>query len=540
MKKIFTLLAVAAIAFTACSKDDDAVSGGDLSIAISPTIANPALTPKPAQAARPGTRATDTDFELNDAAGLRIAMTSDKSLYARNRKMTFDGTDFVSTGFRWYEDVNVTCSLFAYYPYQEGEDAPAEFTVQADQSDAGYAASDLIVAVKSGVKPTKSATAMTFRHKTTRIIIDVTNESGSAVTAVTIGGSVTTGTVDAETGAFAAKPDVEPAAEGVKAFTATPDKLYYALLVPQNGVKLEVTVATADGKTRTYTLGVTDLKSGENRRMDMNVQPADLTVTFSGPIDAWVDGDELLPDGEGTVEVPTVEWGGVKYPIVTLKDGRTWMAQNLRYVPAGKSISSDPTDGSGVWYPCNFDKTADPSLVETCGLLYSYPVLLGMTEPLSDQNFNSFEGAQGICPPGWHVPTMAEWLKLAGAGSGSLSDPTSPYFDATEGGAPIPALNADGFDFHGSSYINAGNITAKPTYGAVVSQVDATAFGMGYYPGSTGYKVTYNTADDPASGIKNIQFYAGMVTYNKSNNRLTVAYQGAYGAAPVRCIKDAE
>lgn len=40
---------------------------------------------------------------------------------------------------------------------------------------------------------------------------------------------------------------------------------------------------------RTQTLGTTDLKSGENRRMDCNVQPADIQVKFSGPIAGWVD-----------------------------------------------------------------------------------------------------------------------------------------------------------------------------------------------------------------------------------------------------------
>ena len=92
----------------------------------------------------------------------------------------------------------------------------------------------------------------------------------------------------------------------------------------------------------------------------------------------------------------------------------------------------------------------------------------------------------------------------------------------------------------GCGYINAGNITAKPAYMANASNADATAFGMAYYAGSTGYQVTYNTAGDAASGVKNIQFYAGMVTYNTSFQRLQVAYQGGFGGAPVRCVKNAE
>ena len=61
---------------------------------------------------------------------------------------------------------------------------------------------------------------------------------------------------------------------------------------------------------------------------------------------------------------------------------------------------------------------------------------------------------------------------------------------------------------------------------------------MAYYASSTGYQVTYNTAGDATSGVKNIQFYAGMITYNATYNRLQVAFQGGYGAAPVRCIKN--
>ena len=488
MKKILTLMAVAAMAFTACSKEES-TGTGDKQVRITPTIANPALTPASMSS---GTRATDTDFELNDKVGLTITMTADGSAFVANKEMSFDGTDFKTEGFLWYEDVNATSTLFAYYPYQAGAAAPAEFSVKADQSGANYTASDLIVAVKTGVKPTLSSTQMTFKHKMSRIVISVTNESGFDIRDIVIKGAVGTGVLDPATGDFTAKAGAE--ASDVTANTATAEKVYYALLVPQNGVQLKVTVTTADGKMRTQTLGTTDLKSGENRRMDCNVQPADIQVKFSGPIAGWVDGDDLLPDGDGEVETPTVEWGGVKYKIVTLKDGRTWMAENLRYVPEGKTISSDPKDGNGVWYPCNLSKAADPSLTETAGLLYSYPVMLGMTGEMTGTNFDQYEGAKGICPDGWHIPTRDEWLKR-----------------------------------HGT-----------PAYMATVSAADASAFGMGYFPSSTGYKVTYNTADDPESGIKNIQYYAGMITYNKSYNRMTIAYQGGYGAAPVRCIKNKE
>ena len=95
MKKILTLMAVAAMAFTACSKEES-TGTGDKQVRITPTIANPALTPASMSS---GTRATDTDFELNDKVGLTITMTADGSAFVANKEMSFDGTDFKTEGY---------------------------------------------------------------------------------------------------------------------------------------------------------------------------------------------------------------------------------------------------------------------------------------------------------------------------------------------------------------------------------------------------------------------------------------------------------
>lgn len=54
MKRILTLTAVAAMVFTACSKEES-TGTGDKQVRITPTIANPALTPASMSS---GTRAT--------------------------------------------------------------------------------------------------------------------------------------------------------------------------------------------------------------------------------------------------------------------------------------------------------------------------------------------------------------------------------------------------------------------------------------------------------------------------------------------------
>lgn len=543
MKKLLIFALSTVLLAAGCSKEN--LDSANYAIVIDPTIADPELFPKTA------TRATDTDFESGDRIGVTIRL--DGQTYVCNREFTFDAATqfFTAPNVRWYSDTNRASELLAYYPYQPGEsEAPAEFAVLPDQNGANYKASDFIAGIKPKVLPDKKVD-LVFKHKMARLIVKVTNETDSDITDILFKGTVGTGCYDWTTGEFCVKAGA--ATLDIKACERRKNELYYALLIPQNGVEITAAVTTADGEEREGTvedpetgLAAVDLISGCNRELELVVTPNGLRIKLSGEIDPWQDGEDIDTDNgdepdpdEPEPDANTISWGGVEYKTVTLKDGRTWMAENLRYVPAGKNPSSDPSDGNGIWYPCGLDKAANPDLVDTYGLIYSYPVLLGMTEGLSNENYDKSEGVQGICPDGWHIPTKAEWLKIAGQGSGGLKDETSPYFEVEQQGAPIPTLNEDGFNLNGCGYINAANATAKPAYMANASVANATAYGMGYFASSSAYQITYNTNGDPTSGIKNIQYYAGMLTYNNSFNRLQVAFQGAYGGAPVRCIKDA-
>ena len=541
MKKLLIFALSAVLLAAGCAKEN--LDSAKNAIVIDPTIADPELFPKTA------TRATDTDFEPGDRIGVTIRV--DGQTHISNREFTFDGATqfFTAPNVRWYDDTSRTAELSAYYPYQAGAEAPVDFAVLPDQNGDNYKASDFIAGLKQEVLPDKKVD-LVFKHKMARLIVHVTNETDFDITEILFKGTVGTGCYDCTTCEFCVKAGA--ATLDIKACERRKNELYYALLIPQNGVEITAAVITDDGEERDGIiedpktgLGAVDLVSGCNRELDLIVTQDGLRIQLSGDIDPWEDGEDIDTDNGDDDKDPepaqnTVSWGGVEYKTVTLKDGRTWMAENLRYVPDGKTVSSDPADGNGIWYPCDLNKVVDPTLVDTYGLIYSYPVLLGMTEGLSADNYDKFEGVQGICPDGWHIPTKAEWLKIAGQGSGGLKDETSPYFEAAQQGAPIPALNADGFNMSGCGYINAANITAKPAYIANASAANATAYAMGYFAGSSAYQVTYNTNGDPTSGIKNIQYYAGMLTYNASYHRLQVAFQGAYGGAPVRCIKNAD
>lgn len=530
MKRLLTLTLMATALLTACSKNDTDANAM-LAVRIDPTIADPAIFPKTS------TRVTDTDFENGDKIGVTITKNDDQSLFLSNKEFTFDGTNFVAPGTLWYEDANIASSIFAYHPYQAGGTAPTEFSVKSDQNGENYAQSDLIIGTKTDVKPER-ITDMTFKHKMTRIIIRVTNGTDTDVTEILIKGAIGTGTIDAATGEFTAKDGA--ATIDVKACERTKNQLYYALLVPQKGVKLETSVTTSDGKTRPYTLGTTDLASGTNRELKMNVQPKDLEVVLGGQIDSWTDGAELEIETGGSVqepETPTVSWGGVDYKIVTLKDGRTWMAENLRYVPAGKTPSSNPAEDAGIWYPAaNASKTADPALAEKVGLLYDAATAFGVTE-ITPENAESLEGVQGICPDGWHIPTNAEMTGLVGKNANSaLTDTNAAYYEAAADGAPIPALNEAGFNWCFAGARNKANVTATGSY--LVTNYGDVYGAMTYIWGSTCYKVIYKTGDPTT--LQNIQFYSFMSTYNASNNKITVAYGNFKSGYAVRCIKDAE
>ncbi|MEE1099548.1 MAG: fimbrillin family protein [Alistipes sp.] len=170
MKK-FLLFAVAVLALS-CSKDE---SGFTLAndVAIDPTI----------------TRATEVDFESGDVIGLTISTA--ESLYADNAKMVFNGESFLAEGsLKWYEDMGVESTLTAYYPYSELK--PTTFSVQADQSGDGYLSSDFMMAKKEGVTPTAQAVNMTFYHKMTKIVINLTNEYNLDIEKVTLCNSLPT------------------------------------------------------------------------------------------------------------------------------------------------------------------------------------------------------------------------------------------------------------------------------------------------------------------------------------------------------------
>lgn len=342
-------------------------------------------------------RVTGLHFDPEDCIGLTIVRGTEN--YVVNHPMTYDGSTFRSTGLLWYNDLNETSTLTAYYPYAPGG-VSGGFSVATDQTG-GWASSDLLGAVKRDVTPAGTPVGMLFHHLLSQLTIAVTNNSDAEVTGVTVEGFVPTADVDLTTPAAVAKAGV--AAAPIRAFAVTPDESYRAVLVPQQGA-LTVRIDTRDGKSRTKTIPEATLAGGKRYDMSALVTNIDIELTLSGEISDWGEGgslDDATQGGEGDKGDETggdqtrLVYGEETYRTVRIGD-RIWMAENLRNEPEGAVFDSN------VWYPENRAAAA-----AELGLLYNHALATG------GPSTRAGGYVQGICPAGWHIPSAAELEALA-------------------------------------------------------------------------------------------------------------------------------
>lgn len=239
-------------------------------------------------------------------------------------------------------------------------------------------------------------------------------------------------------------------------------------------------------------------------------------------------------------------YGGEIYQTVKMKDGKWWMAENLRYIPAGMTPSDDKAAVSnGIWYPLVIDvldaSTAtvkfskDAADIKANGYLYSTEVALGLKPgDITTANAGNYEGVQGICPAGWHIPTVVDILGLVGKSAGCDTNPNAPYYDPdlNGGNGSVALLNADGFNAGAWGAVSIANAAAKT--GALIGAIKAYQKGVntGYIAGSSLYKVMTN--DD--GSLKNVQFFGFMP--NMNNGVYNGAFNNYRNGVSVRCVKN--
>lgn len=536
MKKSLTFIFAAALLVSCQQEENEATTPANSRITISPII----------------TRATEVNFETGDKIGVTITQNGD-FVYAENKQMTYSDGVFAGD-LLWYPEGNDKSQIVAYYPYKEGN-TPASFTVETDQTS-GYGASDFMAAKKSDVLPTTNVISMNFKHMFTKLVINVTKEIEANISSITLKGSIPTATLDLS--ALTVTADANASATSIVAQAVKANETYRAIIVPQT-VALTLEVATSDGKTLSQKLTSTTLAQGGQYSVNIRVLPDDIEVKLIGDIENWTDEGEIGADNEIPFEEHLNEnyflYDNVKYNTVTLANGTTWMAEPLIYLPKGYTPSTDPTADSHVWYPYEIKAdgatvaTTEESAIKELGYLYDFQVALGGKE-ITESNLNSFEGAQGICPKGWHIPTRLEYFNLVGKTTNDVDGKVPAdgdkalFYDAVYDGAKISSLNNAGFNYQFSGVRMATSLTGAGSYQKTAIAEDAniqTAWhgkpAMNYLMTSTAFKPVYNST----SGLlTNIQFFGLMSTINAkySEGRLSLSYVSIKAGMQLRCVRD--
>ena len=496
------------------------------------------------------TKVTDVNFENGDKVGVTI-MQGDVA-YAKNQLLTYSDNVFSGT-LNWYAEALTPSTLTAYYPYA-AEGAPSAFKVAADQTT-GYGASDFIAGKKEGVTPSVNAVVVPFKHMLTKISLVVDNQSQAGISAVELRGSKTTADIDLVN--MTAAVSEGAAVEAIKAYAVTAGELYSAIVVPQT-VAFELSVTTSTGKELTQKLVFTELKQGLQYTINVKVMPSDIKVSISGNIENWGDGGEI--GGDVPTYIDFAEYDGYfiykneKYTTVKMSDGSVWMSQSMRYVPEGYTVSSDPAAESHIWAPYTIvngvpTPSTDADFVNKKGYLYDYQAIFG--EEITVDNAASFEGKQGICPNGWHVPTRSEYLALCGYSAKGVNDEAAItkddalLWDTAAGYGSVKKANELGWNMELVGYRQVTKFGATGQYLknaiAAANTNDAALAGspaITYIASSTFNKANYDSKEP--TKLNTLQYFGMMTTFTSQykDGRLSLAFVHSGCGMTLRCVKN--
>ena len=490
------------------------------------------------------TKVNSTSFESGDAIG--VSIVTEDGVYADNSKLTYDGTVF-SGDLKWFPVGSLTANLKAYHPYADA--TPTSFTVQANQTE-GTSSSDLVAGKAGNVTPGDHAVVMPFTHKLTRVTFTLSNKSGLEIQAVSLGGAKLTAKLDED---FNATADETASAAAVTAHKIADGS--YDVIVPPQKFRPDVSV-TVGGKDLKGWLKETDLQPGKQYSITIGVLKDEIKVMLSSQIQDWEEGTEILPEDsiqfEENLEEGWFTYDYVKYEIVKLKDGKWWMARNLHFVPRVIKTIGDSKDNvtAGVYYPVvvlpdeyggGFSK--DQEVIEANGYLYQAEVALGLKA-------KALEGAQGICPDGWHVPTYQDCLDLTGKMNANTKS-SAPYYK--DGKCSLKLLNDDGFNMYSFGAFTVQDNTKEK--GSIMGAWDGTnttnepykdKIFSGMFCGSSWLKTTYYKdpeTQQTTDRITNFQFWGLMPMTNKATveeytcNGTGVNYRIA---CPLRCVRNTD
>jgi uncharacterized protein (TIGR02145 family) len=192
---------------------------------------------------------------------------------------------------------------------------------------------------------------------------------------------------------------------------------------------------------------------------------------------------------------------GRTYKTVRIDD-QVWMAENMNY---GKVVVDCDQRNNGIVEKTFYEN--DSTIGSVYGGLYTWDEAM---------NWQNSEIARGICPEGWHIPTLAEWRQL------------SQFLGVDSAGQQLKASETDSIPWDGN---NNSGFTAIPS-------------GVAYqkYFGRNGDWAVYWTSTEYDSAYAWFAQLDGF--WYPQPPKYKILYLGNYylkeNAFCIRCIKDEE
>ena len=292
MKKIFSILAIAALLMVGCENSEDIPVVEDSVMQIE--VLHPSTT-----------RATETAFESGDKIGLYATEYNDdvasplqiSGNWANNVATTYDGAIWTpAKKIFWSEN---KMDVYGYYPYMTPTSIDEHlWSVQLDQSTpetadalSGYEASDFLWGKATGVSQTDGDVQLEFKHRCSKLVVKLVkgkDYSGVLPTEseLYIHSTVPTATIDFTNGAVTKY--IYGEMETIKA-RRVDDGTFEAIIIPQrmetrrpfleyiaNGVSYlyESTFIFKAGKLHTFELTI-------------NSNPDQIEIEVGGNVGEW-------------------------------------------------------------------------------------------------------------------------------------------------------------------------------------------------------------------------------------------------------------
>lgn len=169
-----------ALAFTACEKEGQGVWNGEICLSSSVNSLSVTKAFNLDEKLREG---ETVSFWVDDAKD-PLGTVSKENLYLNHILTTGPQSSLSGSTPMFYPETGNKVDIYAIYPSINGADAafPAtvSHSVKANQtSEADYAASDLLYAVKKGVEPTSAVIPVPFNHMLSKLVVTLKAGSGA-------------------------------------------------------------------------------------------------------------------------------------------------------------------------------------------------------------------------------------------------------------------------------------------------------------------------------------------------------------------------